>query len=402
MLLGTGYSSSLRLPFVSVFVPLVVSNLFPYFSIYCYSFLWVRLGRKVLLVFHLFPCLSPVLAPTPCLSSVSLGAWWQRILLVCHLFPCLAACLLVCSTTPPPRAQCSSFGCFGYRTLLVSHLFPRPSLCLFPTCFDTSLFIAVVLSVCFRRTGCSSDAPCPLSVSVLVVLVVSISCPSFFLSFSLSCYSSFWVLVGTPDSSLLPSVSVRVFLVLSKSYTCLPCSLQVVSLIPSPLLFFSQAALGRMFLPTCLPSYKSPCLSLNCCACLCVLWDETYYPLHYLTVPSVTTTCYPTCLPTCFQLISLSSLHYRASFRVCSMWHGEQGFFPLPFFFPYLFIYSFSVLSSPSLQLLSRGAFGTQDSPCLPCVPICVLIQPIFFSLFLLHFTFLLILLSPLLFLSRL
>ena len=86
-----------------------------------------------------------------------------------------------------------------------------------------------------------------------------------------------------------------------------------------------------MFLPTCLPSYKSPCLSLNCCACLCVLWDETYYPLHSLTVPSVTTTCYPTCLPTCFQLISLSSLHYRASFRVCSMWHGEQGFFPLPF-----------------------------------------------------------------------
>ena len=61
MLLETGYSSSLRLPFVSVFVPLVVSNLFPYFSIYCYSFLWVRLGRKVLLVFHLFLCLSPLL-----------------------------------------------------------------------------------------------------------------------------------------------------------------------------------------------------------------------------------------------------------------------------------------------------------------------------------------------------
>ena len=47
-------------------------------------------------------------------------------------------------------------------------------------------------------------------------------------------------------------------------------------------------------------------------------------------------------------------------------------------FFPYLFIYSFPVLSSPSLQLLSLGAFGTQDSPCLPCVPICVFIQPIF------------------------
>ena len=111
--------------------------------------------------------------------------------------------------------------------------------------------------------------------------------------------------------------------------------------------------MGRMFLPTCLPSYKSPCLSLNCCACLCVLWDETYYPLHSLTVPSVTTTCYPTCLPTCFQLISLSSLHYRASFRVCSMWHGEQGFFPLPFlsllvhlFFPSAFFTLITVVIS--------------------------------------------------------
>ena len=205
MLLGTGYSSSLRLPFVSVFVPLVVSNLFPYFSIYCYSFLWVRLGRKVLLVFHLFPCLSPLLAPTPCLSSLSLGAWWQRILLVCHLFPCLAACLLVCSTTPPPRAQCSSFGCFGYRTLLVSHLFPRPSLCLFPTCFDTSLFIAVVLSGCFRRTGCSLSLvcfrtcrPCCLHfVPFFLSFFLSFFFLSFFLFFflsfflSLSCCSSF-------------------------------------------------------------------------------------------------------------------------------------------------------------------------------------------------------------------
>ena len=209
------------------------------------------------------------------------------------------------------------------------------------------------------------------------------------------------MLVGTPDSSRLPSVSVRVFLVLSKSYTCLPCSLQVVSLIPSPLLFFSQAALGRMFLPTCLPSYKSPCLSLNCCACLCVLWDETYYPLHSLTVPSVTTTCYPTCLPTCFQLISLSSLHYRASFRVCSMWHGEQGFFPLPFLSLLVHLFFLSAFFTLITVVIS-GCFW---DPRFSLPPMCSNLCPYsanFFSLFLLHFTFLLILLSPLLFLSRL
>ena len=222
MLLGTGYSSSLRLPFVSVFVPRVVSNLFPYFSIYCYSFLWVRLGRKVLLVFHLFPCLSPLLAPTPCLSSLSLGAWWQRILLVCHLFPCLAACLLVCSTTPP-RAQCSSFGCFGYRTLLVSHLFPRPSLCLFPTCFDTSLFIAVVLSGCFRRTGCSLSLVCFRTCRLHFVPFFLSFFFSFFLSFSLSLLLFFFLGACWDPWFFSSAICFR---------TCLPCSLQVVYLSP--------------------------------------------------------------------------------------------------------------------------------------------------------------------------
>ena len=169
----------------------------------------------------------------------------------------------------------------------------------------------------------------------------------FFLSLSLSL-------------SFLLFFSLRAFLGIRFSSspicvpTCLPCSLQFVSLIPSPLLFFSFLLLGCFLY-----------LSLNCCARLCALWDETYCPLH------------SPILGLCFLLSFL---------------------FP---FFPYLFIYSFPVLSSPSLQLLSLGAVRTQDSPCLPCVPICVLIQPIF-SLFLLHFTFLLILLSPLLFLSRL
>ena len=117
------------------------------------------------------------------------------------------------------------------------------------------------------------------------------------------------MLVGTPDSSRLPSVSVRVFLVLSKLYTCLPCSLQVVSFIRSPLLFFSQAALGRMLLPTCLPSYKSPCLSL--CALGRNLLSVTFpYPLS--------TTCFPPLLvPLVFPSAFFPSLfHYCCSFWV--------------------------------------------------------------------------------------
>ena len=205
MLLGTGYSSSLRLPFVSVFVPLVVSNLFPYFSIYCYSFLWVRLGRKVLLVFHLFPCLSPLLAPTPCLSSLSLGAWWQRILLVCHLFPCLAACLLVCSTTPPPALSVLRLVALGTGLSLCPICFrARLSAC-------SQLVLTLLSSLLLFSLGASGaqDAPCPLSVSVLVVLVVSISCPSFFLSvflfFFLSFFFSFFLSFSLSLSAVLLS-----------------------------------------------------------------------------------------------------------------------------------------------------------------------------------------------------
>ena len=305
MLLGTGYSSSLRLPFVSVFVPLVVSNLFPYFSIYCYSFLWVRLGRKVLLVFHLFPCLSPLLAPTPCLSSLSLGAWWQRILLVCHLFPCLAACLLVCSTTPP-RAQCSLFWLLW-----------------------------------------GNDSRCVPSVSAPVSLLV----PNLFWHFSLHCCCSLWVL---PAHRMLIGCSLSIVCF----RTCRPCCLHFVPfflflsfflcffLSLSLALLLSRCLLGplillvchlfpyvsSLFSPSCIlvslvlsklyPSFAPHCYSslrllwaecfsllvflrISLLACLCVLWDETYYPLHSLTL---------SLLHVSLQAVSLSSLHYRASF----------------------------------------------------------------------------------------
>ena len=176
----------------------------------------------------------------------------------------------------------------------------------------------------------------PSSLSPHIVLLFFLWLLSLSLSLSLS-VSLFFSLSLSLSLSFLLFFSLRAFLGIRFSSspicvpTCLPCSLQFVSLIPSPLLFFSFLLLGCFLY-----------LSLNCCARLCALWDETYCPLHSLI------------LGLCFLLSFL---------------------FP---FFPYLFIYSFPVLSSPSLQLLSLGAVRTQDSPCLPCVPICVLIQPIF------------------------
>ena len=174
-----------------------------------------------------------------------------------------------------------------------------------------------------------------LLVSQYCIAVLSLAALSLSLSLSVSLFFS--LSLSLLSLSFLLFFSLRAFLGIRFSSspicvpTCLPCSLQFVSLIPSPLLFFSFLLLGCFLY-----------LSLNCCARLCALWDETYCPLH------------SPILGLCFLLSFL---------------------FP---FFPYLFIYSFPVLSSPSLQLLSLGAVRTQDSPCLPCVPICVLIQPIF------------------------
>ena len=180
----------------------------------------------------------------------------------------------------------------------------------------TFWYNATVLLVSPYCIAVLSLAALSLSLSLSVSLFFSLS-----LSRSLSCCSflcvHFWGIRFSSSPICVP--------------TCLPCSLQFVSLIPSPLLFFSFLLLGCFLY-----------LSLNCCPRLCALWDETYCPLHSLIL----------------------GLYFLLSFL-----------FP---FFPYLFIYSFPVLSSPSLQLLSLGAVRTQDSPCLPCVPICVLIQPIF------------------------
>ena len=68
-------------------------------------------------------------------------------------------------------------------------------------------------------------APCPLSVSVLVPLVLSNSCPYFSLSLSLSL-----------SLAVLLSRCLFGHMILSGSSLALPCSLQRVSVIPSSLL----------------------------------------------------------------------------------------------------------------------------------------------------------------------
>ena len=276
MLLGTGYSSSLRLPFVSVFVPLVVSNLFPYFSIYCYSFLWVRLGRKVLLVFHLFLCLSPLLIHCSVFFVlVALG----KGLSLCPI--CFCARLSACSQlvlTLLSSLLLFSLGASGaqdaHRMLLVHCLFPYLSSLLSPFRALLSFF---------------------LSFSFFFFL-------SFFLSFSLSLSLSLALLLSRCLLGPLILLVCHLFPYVSSLFSpsCILVSLVLSKLYPS-------------FAPHCYSSLRllwAECFSLlvflriSLLACLCVLWDETYYPLHSLTL---------SLLHVSLQAVSLSSLHYRAS-----------------------------------------------------------------------------------------
>ena len=109
-----------------------------------------------------------------------------------------------------------------------------------------------------------------------------------------------------------------------------------------------------------------------------------YYPLHSLTL--VSTTCFPTCLPTCLQVVSLSSLRYRASVQVSSIWDGEESFSPLsflsllvPLVFPSAFFTSLLIHCCCSLRvLLDPGLLILLVSHLCPCLfplfsPSCIL-----------------------------
>ena len=254
------------------------------------------------------------------------GARWQRILLASHLFPYLSPCLFpTCFFIFLSPLRFFSPGAFGQRNLLVSRsslsiaqcssfwwLWGQDSsLICFRTRLSTSLSHVAVLSGCFRGTICSLSSVClraypPCSLQ-LVPLLLSFSL-SLSLFFSLGAYLDTWF-----SSS---PICLR---------TCLPCSLQVVSLIASPLLFFSFLLLGCFLY-----------LSLNCCACLCVLWDETYYPLHSLTLghyhmlPYLTSYLFPTYLLIISPLPSFFPGHQHFG--------TERRVFLLFPFFPYLFL----------------------------------------------------------------
>ena len=101
--------------------------------------------------------------------------------------------------------------------------------------------------------------------------------------------------------------------------------------------------------------------------------------IRYIPLPLVTTTCYPTWLPTCPQLVSLSSLHYRASL----FWDGEESFSPLsvlvPLVFPNAFFASLLISYCCSLWvLLDPGLLILLVSHLCPCLfplfsPSCIL-----------------------------
>ena len=161
------------------------------------------------------------------------GARWRRILLASHLFPSLSPCLFpTCLLISLSPLRFFSLGAFGQRNLLVSRsslLSPLLSVLRSGGFGDRtqvpSVFVLVSLlhsHMWLFSLGASGAqyAPCPLSVSVLVPLVLSNSCPYFSLSLSL----------------VLLSRCLFGHMILSGSSLVLPCSLQHVSLIPSSLL----------------------------------------------------------------------------------------------------------------------------------------------------------------------
>ena len=199
-----------------------------------------------------------------------------------------------------PLLSVLCFGCFGERTLLVSHLFLRPSLCLFSTCFDTSFFVAVASG--------AQDAHRMLLVHCLFPYLSSLLSPfrallSFFLFFFLSLSLSLALLLSRCLLGPLILLVCHLFPYVSSLFSpsCILVSLVLSKLYPS-------------FAPHCYSSLRllwAECFSrlvflrISLLACLCVLWDETYYPLHSLTL---------SLLHVSLQAVSLSSLHYCASF----------------------------------------------------------------------------------------
>ena len=208
------------------------------------------------------------------------GTFWYNATVLLSDPICFHTCLLVCSQLVSLFSISIAIllsGCFRSKE---SPLSPVPHFSLHcsvffvlvalgqdssPICFrtrlSTSLSHVAVLSGCFR----AQYAPCPLSVYVLVPLVLSNSCPYFSLSLA-----------------VLLSRCLFGHMILSGSSLALSCSLQRVSLIPSPLLLLGEEWISwpLVFLPAFFPLFRSHSLTLS-----------LYHVLPYL--PSYLS---PTCL----------------------------------------------------------------------------------------------------------
>ena len=266
-----------------------------------------------LFVSHLFPCSFPLLSQTCFRTSLSIailfsGYVWDTKF---SLFStCFCACLPCWSI-----AQCSLFWL----------LWGKDSRCVPSVSAPVSLLVLNLFWLFFLRCCCSPWVlpahrmliGCSLS-NCLFPYLSSLLSPfrallSFLLSFFLSFFSFFLC--------FFLSLSLSLALLLSR---CLlgPLILLVCHLFPyvsslfSPSCILVSLVLSKLypsFAPHCYSSLRllwAECFSLlvflriSLLACLCVLWDKIYYPLHSLTL---------SLLHVSLQAVSLSSLHYRAS-----------------------------------------------------------------------------------------
>ena len=295
VLLGTGSSSSpICFRVCSPCCPKLVSAL-SIAVLCCYS-LWALLGRQVLLVFHLFPCFSPcylllvalVLSPLLCSFCVLVAKDF-------FLPPiCFHTCLLVCSQLLSLllHLHCDSFsGCFRSKeppclpfltSLSIAWcssfwwLWGQDSPCVPSVSTLVSLLLSPLWLFALSVSG-AQCAPCPLSVSVLVPLVLSNSCPYFSLSLS--------VLLSECFCGHILSWAPICF------HTCLPCSPSCI-LNSLPIAILLSGCFGKNEFPglLCFSNFSSFVQislfvsHLLCLSLLCVLCDETYCPLHSLSL----------------------------------------------------------------------------------------------------------------------
>ena len=226
-----------------------------------------------------------------------------------------------------------------------------------PICFHTCLLVCSQLVSLFLYLHCDSSlwALSVKGISLSPVPHFSLHCSVFFvlvalgtglksdlfsyssLYFTLTCGCSLWVLQGH---------SMLHVLCLSPCLSPLFSPTRALTAPPLSLLFFCLGAyLDTWFSPvphlsSLVPSNVYTSFPPHCCCCLgkngfpgLLCFSLPFFLCSgHIPLPSVSTTCYPTYLPTCLQLVSLSSLHYRALSRSPAFGRERIVFLLFPFF----------------------------------------------------------------------